>query len=212
MKTVKVFLAAVLMMATTATCAQQGKMFFGGDLNFSLNGGETQTHIINNHKTDAPDITNFGIDVSGNYFVTNNLAIGLGLGYTYYKCDNNSGYDPNYGVFSVVPQLHYVTRLTDRISWTPGLYLAFGFGSADDYYVTNNGEQKSNYFGFRGEIRPLSFDFHATRNIAINFTAGSLYYNMTKWSGDNESDNYVSDHTFGLSLNNGFTFGFRYYL
>jgi hypothetical protein len=187
------------------------------------------------YKTDAPDITNFGIDVSGNYFITNNLAIGLGLGYTYYKCDNNAdvivwarnpglgytyykcdnsnGYDPNYGIFSVVPQLHYVTRLTDRISWTPGLYLAFGFGSADDYYVIHNsGEQKSNYFGFRGEIRPLSFDFHATRNIAINFTAGSLYYNMTKWSGDNSSDNYVSDHTFGLSLNNGFTFGFRYYL
>jgi hypothetical protein len=34
------------MMATTATFAQQGKMFFGGDLNFSLNGGETQTNTI----------------------------------------------------------------------------------------------------------------------------------------------------------------------
>lgn len=221
MKKIKVILAAVLVMASTATFAQKGNFFFGGDLNVSLNGGEKSSKVGNvTTKVDAPDVTNFGIDLSANYFITDNLALGLGVGYSYY--DNKISYtnpsyelnNPKTGIFSVVPQLHYVTRLTDRIYWTPGLYLNFGFGSSDvESHSTNvTVTTTSNYFGFKGEIRPLSFDFHATKNIAINFTAGSLYYNMTKWSDKDVSDNYVSDHTFGLSLNNGFTFGFRYYL
>ncbi|MDR0790390.1 MAG: hypothetical protein LBO06_06310 [Bacteroidales bacterium] len=222
----KVFTFVAIM--TVATLGfSQSKFFFGGDLSFGSNSASTtQTAGGQSQTFDIPASTNFGIDLSANYLVTKNFAVGLGIGYGTQKdfagfggLNNDVELYNKQGVFSIIPQVHYFCPLSDNFSYAPGLYIALGFGSADyeSYNIVPPAgivTATADIFAFGVELRPLSFDFKPTDHIAINFSAGSLSYTTVKVTEEPVTGMEIvtKQNSFNLDLNLGFTLGFRYFL
>jgi hypothetical protein len=219
MKTVKVFLAAVLMMATTATFAQknQGGLWFEGNLGFTTYGGTHNTGV------DKLDSSTFNIGIGGNYMVSKDWSIGLNLGYKYTSDQtNNIGKDlyNKTNLFTVTPQANYFMRLTPKLTWTPRVYASFEFGKEKDDLATG-GTYDKDISNMEFGVNPISLDYAITKNISFNFSMdiANLYYRSEKMSNDNWKDDektntsYFQFGKFSSNLGDlGFHFGFRYFL
>lgn len=81
MKRLTVLLASLMLLASTSVFAQtKGSVWVDGGLNFSSQSGELGN-------VDKLGNSSFGINVSGNYMLTDKFSIGLGLGYDMTKQD-----------------------------------------------------------------------------------------------------------------------------
>jgi hypothetical protein len=218
MKKTLVILAAMVLASTFSFAQSKGNMFIGGTIGFNNVGGSQKVTAANTSvQTDYQSTTDFNIMGSFHYMITDNLAIGLGLGYSMDKTPitllSDNGNVTN-SMFNIAPSLIYFQHIGDNFAWDPELQIGIGFGShKDKTQNTVAGETSTvttttDRFGFGVAIKPLSFQYSINKHLAINASFGSIYYKMYKLG---DSDNYNKTNTFGLGLNAGADFTLRYF-
>lgn len=216
MKKSLIILVAVLL-TSTITFAQSGKMFVTGHLGFNT---YSSTNSVAGASVDVPGGNMFDIMGEFHYKVTDNIAVGIGLDYERYS--SFVGYTPQdaecydtRSMFSIVPSAIYGIKITDNFKYIPRLYVAFGFGSLDqesdlaDPIVTTTTDLSSFSIG----IKPLSFEYGINDRFAITMSFGDLYYRIdTEKSTIGNNEVKLNDKEFNFNANYGASFGIRIYL
>ncbi|MDR0543256.1 MAG: outer membrane beta-barrel protein [Dysgonamonadaceae bacterium] len=215
-----IFLLAFSAIATLGF--SQSKIFVGGSFSLGTTSGkETFSIGTTNTTAELPSTSNFGIDVHGAYFISDKLAVGLGLGFHSDKTPEEVGSatrpvteTATTSQFIFAPMAYYFLPITDKFVWAPSVATPIGSGGIS--YESKSGSTtettKSDLSSFGVVISPLSFDYHITDNIAINFSAGNLSFISEKEKKNDSNSKYEkSNNAFNLSLNPGITFGFRLY-
>lgn len=195
----KILLSAVAIMAFGFANAQdtptkgfaKGDVFVSGSVGFgSEKTGELKSNVFN-------------ISPKAGYFVTENIAVGVKLGYTSGKDTNQVG--P--GTVEVKTNA-FEAGAFGRYYFTPASQFSFfgelsaGFNSSKSEIEGVPGESKSN--GFNVGLAP-GISYFVSNNIALEATFGLLGYNTNKpdFDGAESTDTFniganLSDIRFGI--------------
>lgn len=219
MKRLTVLLASLMLLASTSVFAQkQGGVWVDGGLNFSSQSGELGN-------VDKLGNSSFGINVSGNYMLTDKFSVGLGLGYDMTSNDLQkvpTELTDKQGMFNIQLQGHYFMKLNKLITWTPKAYVYFGFGSgtAEKQDLGKDLDRDLSQMGIM--IEPLNFQANFTKNFAVTFACdlATFGYSTTKVTTKYQAgdvDDKDNNFTFKLGDYNsllgslGLRLGFRYF-
>lgn len=147
---------------------------------------EGNINIINQSSKSNYNITGYGL-TAGYYYKTKLGYIGLSTTYEfsdfstmYYAELHNNLIYPSTGIISkniyFKPTLMPCYTITERLRYTPKLYVAFGYGTAqsDDYYYF--GIQRFLHYG--AGINPFVFDFKLFKNLAVSFEFGQFGFTI----------------------------------
>jgi opacity protein-like surface antigen len=159
------------------------------------------------------------------YFVNNNLAVGLGIGYknavTKYKVSgfgslNTIEIKDTDNAFVVAPFVRKYWTLSDKLYIFGQLQVPLEFGKEKvDFNSEGDGgdpilsapfKQKNNYTNIGVNIKP-GLDYFVTKNWSIEATIGEFGYNTYK--RDIDGAKRADDYKFGISLTS-VTFGVKY--
>ncbi|MDD2191683.1 MAG: outer membrane beta-barrel protein [Bacteroidales bacterium] len=216
MKKNLIILVAVLL-TSTLSFAQSGKMFVTGQLGFNTNSA---TNTFAGTSVDVPASNTFDIMAEFHYKVTNEIAVGLGVNY-----NRSSSYDgttlagkdyfDTRSMFSIVPSAIYGVKITENFTYIPRLYIDFGFGSYDNesdilgQIATNTSDLSSIAIG----VRPLSFEYGINKRLAITMSFGDIHYRIDTEKGTIGGTAFeTANKSFALDANYGAAFGLRLYL
>lgn len=213
----KILLSAAFLFGAMASQAQfdQGSIIVTGDLGFSsssgkveVSGGGTST------TTDLPSVTGFNIGVSGGYFIADNLAVGLGIGFGTTSINDDLG-DGDYDKLStnltvVAPFVRYYIPYTDKFAFFGQLDLGFGFGGIKDEFKLG-GTTTTSESGLSVTNIGISpgFTYFIHDNIGLDMRFGFLGYNSSSTTIEGGgTTNKLTNSTLGLDLGlNSLMFG-----
>jgi hypothetical protein len=169
-----IFAVAALGFSTQAQ-TEKGKIMLGGNLAF-----DSQKSDAANSKAN----TSFEIVPSVGYFVSDNIAVGTGIGYSY---DKNIGTTKN-EAFVVSPFGRYYTNISEQFKFFGQLAVPMQFGSA--HAVDAQGDEgaklgKSTQIGVA--LSP-GFAFFPTKKIGIELALNGLSYTNYRVEDANEND------------------------
>lgn len=212
MKRLTVLLASLMLLASTSVFAQQkGGVWVDGGLNFSSQSGELGN-------VDKFGNSSFGINVSGNYMLTDKFSVGLGLGYEMTSTDYSVTpvLADKTNMFTIQLQGHYFMKLNKLITWTPKAYVYFGFGTGTHETPLKDIDGDLSKMGVM--IEPLNFQANFTKNFAVTFACdlATFGYSTSKVTLD-DVDDKDNNFTFKLGDYNsllgslGLRLGFRYF-
>ncbi|MDO5760467.1 MAG: outer membrane beta-barrel protein [Bacteroidota bacterium] len=210
MKRLTVLLASLMLLASTNVFAQsKGGVWIDGGLSFSSYSGETGN-------IDKLGNSSFGINLSGNYMITDKFSAGLGLGYDMSSADYTTELCNKQNMFTVTLQGHYFMKLNKLFTWTPRIYAYYGFGTYTHETALKDVDSDLSKMGIM--VEPLNFQANFTKNFAITFACdlATFGYSSTKTSLDDVDD---KDNNFTFKLGNynsllgdlGLRLGFRYF-
>lgn len=171
---------------TTQAQTEKGNVMLGGNVGFSTS------------KTDgaAKSDVNFSIVPSVGYFVSDNFAIGTGVGYTSSKQVSNKTLNE---AFEVAPFGRYYVNLSDQFKFFGQLSVPMAFGN--NKLVDNDGETGDKYASTTniGVTVAPGFAFFPTKRIGIEVSMNGLGYNNLKVKNE-VTGNEVESNSFGLDL------------
>jgi len=192
----------------------KGDWLTGGSLFLSSTSTESNS-IIGKLTTVDND---FSINAIGAYFITDNLATGVGLGWAYSASTNN--YEPlevtDFNTtFTVEALARYYYYDNEVFQLWVGAGLRFGFGSYDNHfaeldstgtYAENNQIDKltTNSIG----IGPGAA-IKLTPKLSLDIYLGSLGYTTYNFKSEDSSYDYKAT-SFGFSFAQNFGFGLVY--
>jgi len=209
------FILFAILLASTLTFAQSGKMFITGGIGFN---SSSTSSTVGSTTTDVPSSSTFNINAEFHYMVTNQIAVGLGVGYYRDNQYNRTVADNKLynttSLFTFAPSAIYFMKITDHLKYAPKLYVSFGFGTYDaDNYVINSVVTTTNDLtNICIGLEPLSFEYSFNKHFAINMGFGSVTYNMlTSSYTDSSVEHKYKNNNFDLGLNLGASFGLRFY-
>lgn len=210
MKTIRIMVLAVLALASTATFAQKGGIWFDGNIGFNSQTNE-------NKGTDIKlGSSTFDFNVSGNYMIADDWSLGLMLGYNLASADWMKEYANKTSVFSFGIQAYYFKPLVGNFVWAPRAYFAYGLGN---YTHEDPVEYLENDYSFNTmtiAIEPLSFKYVVNQHFALTgcLNLANIYFTNTADDHNSASEfNFHLGNLNGLTLGNiGFRLGFAYTL
>lgn len=182
----KVLLVAVLAVAGLTASAQteKGKILVGGSIGLGTEKSDVDG---------AESTVNFEIVPKVGYFVSNNIAVGLGLGYEYNKFSDDSKEDQ----VTVAPFGRYYKNLSDQFKFFGELSVPIGFGSAKD----EDGEKEWESTSFGVAVAP-GFAFYPTKKIGIELAFSGINFESRKVEdGDGDKIDAASGTSFGIGAN-----------
>ncbi|MEG1375734.1 MAG: OmpW family outer membrane protein [Myroides sp.] len=186
--------------ATTSPTAK-GNWIIGGSTNLGFNSNKA-TQKSGDYSVDGQKTTTFNVTPTVGYFVIDNLAVGLNLGYEVQKQD--ASYDFNQTakvtntVFSVIPSVTYFIEADSKAF----PYISAGAGyAAIKTKVASTETQNDNFFVWGGKA---GLAYFITPSIAIDL--GLNYQQLsTKYEETfSTTENKVIFKTLGASI--GFNF------
>lgn len=182
MKKFYLTLAAVAAL-TFASQAQteKGKFIVGGGLGF-----DTESVKDTDNKS-----TSFNIMPSAGYFVADNIAVGLGLGYQWSKTEEGVD-ESTTGLFSVAPFGRWYSA-NGPVRFFGQLSAPMGWGN-----MKENGDKVGNVSSYGVELAP-GIAYFPTSKIGLEFKVRGLYYNSNNIEPTGEAKTTVN--TFGLNAN-----------
>lgn len=198
MKKLIIFGALAFASLFSAQESQKGKTFISGNLGYNSTSVDNSISSTNKTLSIAPQI---------GYYISNDVAIGLGIGY------QESSYTANGGVIG-----NYKTKRSGffispfvRKYWSLGEKLNF-FGQLSASYSSGNEEvlepvslvSKSKISSYGLNIAP-GLEYTLNKNWALLTTLGSLGFNSVKPENANATNNF----NFGVDLEN-VGFGAKY--
>lgn len=186
---------AILGMLTSSAFAQTttGNMMIGGS--FSINSG--------NQETTGDDVktSSFSITPTLGYFVADNLAVGVNVGFnsnTYFNEDKQTS-------FNVGPFVRYYKFIADdKFAFVADAGFNVGSGTYDSELF---GERK--FSNFNIYVSP-GFAYFFSPKWSLDFQLSGISYNSSDPDKDNDDDKSNS-FEFGLSSFNP-SLGFRYFI
>lgn len=189
-------LVAIVALSTLSVSAQKGTWYLGtSGIATATDGNDIvtgpMTGVTSKDYKGQGTVLNFGIAPEAGYFVSDNLAVGLGVFYNYSKFnpDAEGASDIKYNTFGVNPYARYY--FLNKGDFRMYGQLGFVYSSSDP------DEGKSTDY-FEIMVRP-GISYNVSNRFAINATFGELGYSQTK---DYES-------FFGLNLDmSSLRFGF----
>jgi outer membrane protein len=192
------FVCALLLISGVAHGqTSSGSIMLGGDLGFSVQGGETESGPDGNTTTaDKSTQTNFRIRPRVGYFVADNFAVGLDLQYQLDRSNDNQ--DPE----TITTRNTIGAGLFGRYYWMMGDGNFGLFGQAELGFSTSSGESETDGStsdlptsqSFAGGIRP-GVTFFPTENFGIDFSVGLLNYSVTTTDNAPDNDDFVEEET-----------------
>lgn len=211
-------LAAFVGVASFASAqTSSGSIMVGGSLGF----GSGKSEASNSGTTvDGPKLSNFNISPAVGYFIMDNIAVGLRIGYgsnkstqeNYLGVNGDERVDKNSN-FTVSPFARYYMEMGDKAGIFVDGAIDIGSGKTTTEITTggttNSTEPTSSSFGVN--IRPGVYWF-VTDKIGLEGTFGSLGWNQNKTDDGANPATETKASSFGLNLNTGFAVGFHYYI
>ena len=177
----KKFLLIVSVAFASATYAQTetGNWMVGSDLSFSYETRKVTTSTkVNNVTTDVDVTTNtFKFVPNLNYFVINNLAVGLGVEYQNTKVKGASN---AHNTFAIAPNAHYYFPIGGNLAPFVGAKVGYAWDS-----VGSRDESKSRglLFGVKGGIA-----YFVNQGAALTGYLGYDYQNLKNKVNTNNSE------------------------
>jgi outer membrane protein len=186
MKKVLLSLATVVALAFSANAqTEKGKVLFGGTLEVSSFKAEGAT------KSNV----SFTILPTAGFFVSNNFAVGTGIGYTYSKVISNG---QTSGVVVSPFARHYV-NLSDQFKYFTQLAVPLAFGSEKAVDADGNtGEKLGSFTSINVNLSP-GFAFFPTKKVAIEVSIDGLGYQNYQ-TKDEETGTKATTTRFGLNV------------
>jgi hypothetical protein len=185
MKKLLLSLVAVSALAfSTQAQTEKGKFMLGGNVGFNT------TKVDGANKSDL----SFSVIPSVGYFVSDNFAIGTGVGYAYDKAVSKSLLNQS---FEVAPFGRYYVGLSDQFKFFGQLSVPMSFGNNKALDADGNSGDKIASTTRIGAYVAPGFAFFPTKRIGIEFSVTGLGYN--NYQVKNEvTGNKVKANSFGL--------------
>ena len=186
MKKIIVILAALVSVAANAQTTQ-GQLFAGGNLGFSSTNFESAKDVKNTSFSIVPEI---------GYFVADNLAVGLGIGYGMGKVTRPTASvttETTSSVFVISPFVTYfVATAGDKFFFTPQFRAGFNLGNQKirETYGTFDQTVTAKTQNIDIAVSP-GFTYFPSDNWALDFRIRGLYYNMNNPEGGNNNNSTV---------------------
>lgn len=203
----KIILAVALCAASTFTFAQQGVMEVGGSLGINT----SKTKMENGNWSETSDKT-FGISImpSFMYYMTDNIAVGGQIGFSYnkqddYHIDGVGTGDLKTSVFAIEPRIRYKKELGANFSWAPEFYIGFGFGK-NKMDVDGDTDYDQDIFSMGVGIHFARFEYSITDKWVVSANFGNFGYSYSK-VGD---DPCAKTNNFGLNILEDSSLGIAY--
>lgn len=189
MKKLLLSLVAVAGLAfTTQAQTEKGKFIVGGNVGFN------STKVEGADKADF----NFSIVPSAGYFVSDNFALGTGVGYLYNKSVSGSTLTES---IEVAPFGRYYVGLSDQFKFFGQLSVPMSFGNIKDVDdVTGDvGDKRATTTAISVKLSP-GFAFFPTKRVGIEVSLDGLgYHSLTE--KDSDTGVKATADSFGLNVN-----------
>jgi hypothetical protein len=185
MKKLLLSLVAVSALAfSTQAQTEKGKIIVGGNVGFK------STKVDGVKKSDI----SFSVVPSVGYFVSDNIAIGTGVGYTYDKQVSDLNLNQ---AFKVAPFGRYYVGLSDQFKFFGQLSVPMSFGNDKVLDADGKtGDKVATTTKIGVNVAP-GFAFFPTKRIGIEFSVNGLGYENAQ--AKNEiTGNKVKANSFGL--------------
>ncbi|MDM1293138.1 porin family protein [Sphingobacterium sp. N143] len=183
MKKVLLTLTAIAGLTVAANAqTEKGKIMVGGQIGFETS------------KVKDTDIkaNSFSINPTVGYFVSDNWAVGTGIGYNWNKTESDKDNSIKVDAFQVSPFVRKYTA-NGPVRFFAQLSVPMAWGTETS--TTNNVEAKEKFERYGVELAP-GLAYFPTSKIGIELKVRGLYYNYNK---NKTAD--VSTNTFGLDAN-----------
>ncbi|MEZ5015299.1 MAG: outer membrane beta-barrel protein [Chitinophagales bacterium] len=198
-----------------------GDLLIGGWLNISSGSGTyTTTAGGTSTSIDLPKTMELGIGPWFGYFVSDDIAVGLGIEYSSDKTTSHDVYVTDdedvvtMSMFTITPGARYYMHNEDMVQCYIALGIPIGFGSVTDDYsaggTTTTTTTDLSSFGVG--ISPgtsITLGDHCALDFSygfLGFMSTTSTYNGTDFNGDAYTEE-VKNSSFGLTFNDGFNFG-----
>jgi len=209
----KKLLLGLFVVAAMSVNAQieSGKLFVGGSLGFGTSGGSTEasgggTTVT----TDKPSSFNFNFIPQVGYMLSENLGVGLGIGYNYYKSswvDTHNGKDYDMysktGKFAFSPFVRYYKNTGDKAYAFGEFALPIGFGSNktnswDGSNLVDDDPTKLMSFGVHLSV---GFNYFLNDKCALEAKWAAIQFNSNKETTTGSNwENVDKSNSFGLGV------------
>ena len=184
MKKLVLSLIAVTALAfSTQAQTEKGNYIIGGnvELNSGKNDGAPKSNI------------NFSIVPSVGYFVTDNLAIGTGVGYQFNKYYSiqpaNTFSSTKQQAFVVSPFARYYKGINEQFKFFGQLSVPMSFGNTKVGDVDGNNYVKVSKDNNVGVALSPGFAFFPSKKFGIEFSVNGISYNDYSRKDGNDNDN-----------------------
>ncbi|APZ44978.1 hypothetical protein BW723_01145 [Polaribacter reichenbachii] len=176
-----------------------------------LIGGKISLSSTNAETTDNNTSKGYGISLNPEigFTIKNNLVLGLGLGYDYYKNENTDAlnYSRSRNVLSIAPYVKKFIPINSHLLFSLKGEARFSTDENKNSDSTNLSRNKTFFVGFRPGIT-----YFLSKRISLDANIGSIGYSHFNRKYDTNDETYKSN-SFNLNLNSSdFLFGFTYYL
>jgi outer membrane protein W len=193
----------------------QGSIVVGGSLGLSVEKEKTKS---NGNTEDGPTSSTFKILPDVEYFISDNLSIGLGIGYSFNKSTEDQGlteYTYKTGTFYLNPYLKKYFTLGDKAYFWGQAQIGMGFGTRTTEAKTGNitTSVDNDFSSLAIGITP-GFRFDVTERIGLEAGIGFIgYTGETTKSGSGNNEVKRSTNKMGFEFDPSYlTFGIRYTL
>lgn len=203
-------LLAFVMTGAVAMAQNAGVWMIGGTFGIST----SKTSYTHENVTQVREKqTDFNIIPSLYYFVTDEIAVGAGIGYEFSKAltDVEDDLYDRTGLMVFRPSMYYYVKLSDKFYYNPELYIGLKFGNAKSE-VDKNTTYKMGYNRFEIGVNVLNFEFRPTDHVGLGITCGNLSYvnNKIKDVPTGAVKYDIKTSEFRFRLQDSFAFTFRY--
>jgi len=181
------FVAVSALAFSTQAQTEKGKFMLGGNASFNT------SKVDGAKKSDL----SFKVIPSVGYFVSDNFAIGTGVGYRYDKAVSAKILNQ---AFEVAPFGRYYVGLSDQFKFFGQLSVPMAFGNDKALDLDGKSGDKIASTTKIGAYVSPGFAFFPTKRIGIEFSVNGLGYN--NYQVKNEvTGNKVKTNSFGLEAN-----------
>ncbi|MEN8119208.1 MAG: hypothetical protein ABFS35_02630 [Bacteroidota bacterium] len=198
----------------------KGKIFVGGALGFNTSGGSA-SRINGGTTTETEGVSTFGFRIIPKlgYMVTENIGVGIGIGYDYSKTITPDFFDNGFAQFEQVekagtlvasPFARYYKSLADKFYLFGELSLPVRFASEKELMWNATFDGTTDY---DGEISSMSFganlglgaNYFVSDKVALEarFNIFGINYISTKYTNlDSNGDGSITKYSgFGMNAN-----------
>lgn len=230
MKSKLFFMAALCAIGFSASAqTEKGKSFINGSIGYTSDKASQASAGTPNVATDQKS-KSFNIMPQFGYFVADNFAIGLGIGYVQNKTTLNgintvssyvyySTQTAKQHIFSIQPFARKYVNVADKFKFFGQLSAGIGFGKGENnsvYYsnptLVATSEDSYKLTSYNASLSP-GFAFFPSKKWAIEFSFPLLSYTKTKPKDQSSGFSMPSSETFSFATDSfnpsiGFNFHF----
>lgn len=156
-------------------------------------GIDFNINIDNNENDNASDYSSFGLTPNFKYFITDRLALGLGLGFSSSKYENTNSKNVT-SIFGVSPELRYYFPTSSNQFYFFGQFrVGLGFGNNK---FTQSGDTFESKLTTASVFLSPGVVYFPTPKWGIEFVFRGIGFSNTNPEGDN---NNSSNFTLGIN-------------